>query len=465
DVETRRRLLRARRPDVDPQVRELGRFFAIVRAQQMDRLFPHDAEHIALGAGKSNALADEHLHVPTADRRDVDVPIVVHVLHDDADLIDVACEHDGRAAAAFDGRHAVAVDVAPYGGEARRFLAPEAGGCRLEARRAGRIQQALEKGHCGGRQHRDRVVPFGERSCPVRRLTPPARRVRTTQYARPDPPSVRPGRWAVGRIRRCVRRRTRTRNRRATTITAAAITTAGIMSPALHAAVARAPDRHKKYRAAHNSDARTFVVAPQGGHIATPSAPSPRGHPMRLPMCLAILAASFGWVSIAPAQSARSAASAATSAPVSNIAYRVTFDSSDARRRVLHVDMSFNVDGGDAPVILALPAWTPGSYELDYFARAVLRFGAASAGHDLQWDKVDYDTWRVRPAGSKSITVSFDYLADTLDNAMAWARSDFVMFNGTNVFLYPEGRSFDFPSTVTIRTEPAWRVITGMTPG
>ena len=186
---------------------------------------------------------------------------------------------------------------------------------------------------------------------------------------------------------------------------------------------------------------------------------------MRLPMCLAILAASFGWVSIAPAQSARSAASAATSAPVSNIAYRVTFDSSDARRRVLHVDMSFNVDGGDAPVILALPAWTPGSYELDYFARAVLRFGAASAGHDLQWDKVDYDTWRVRPAGSKSITVSFDYLADTLDNAMAWARSDFVMFNGTNVFLYPEGRSFDFPSTVTIRTEPDWRVITGMTPG
>ncbi|HSC31383.1 MAG TPA: PDZ domain-containing protein [Gemmatimonadaceae bacterium] len=186
---------------------------------------------------------------------------------------------------------------------------------------------------------------------------------------------------------------------------------------------------------------------------------------MRLPMCLAILAASFGWVAIAPAQPARNATSAATSAPISNIAYRVTFDSSDARRRVLHVDMTFNVDAGDAPVILALPAWTPGSYELDYFARAVLRFGAASAGRALSWDKVDYDTWRVRPAGSKSITVSFDYLADTLDNAMAWARSDFVMFNGTNVFLYPEGRSFDFPSTVTIRTEPAWRVITGMTPG
>ena len=32
-----------------------------------------------------------------------------------------------------------------------------------------------------------------------------------------------------------------------------------------------------------------------------------------------------------------------------------------------------------------------------------------------------------------SVTVRFNYLADTLDNAMAWARPDFVLFNGTNV--------------------------------
>jgi predicted metalloprotease with PDZ domain len=183
---------------------------------------------------------------------------------------------------------------------------------------------------------------------------------------------------------------------------------------------------------------------------------------MRHPLTLAILAASVLDARAVVAQDARNAAP--ISAPITNIAYRVTFDSSDARRRLLHVDMSFTAGGGDQPVILALPAWTPGSYELDYFARAVLRFSAESDGRPLVWDKVDYDTWRVRPPGNKAITVSFDYLADTLDNAMAWARSDFVMFNGTNLFLYPEGRGFDFPSTVTVRTEPAWRVVTGMTP-
>jgi predicted metalloprotease with PDZ domain len=34
--------------------------------------------------------------------------------------------------------------------------------------------------------------------------------------------------------------------------------------------------------------------------------------------------------------------------------------------------------------------------------------------------------------------------------------------NGTNVFLYPEGRGFDFTSRVVVRTEPEWRVATGM---
>ena len=36
-----------------------------------------------------------------------------------------------------------------------------------------------------------------------------------------------------------------------------------------------------------------------------------------------------------------------------------------------------------------------------------------------------------------------------------------MFFNGTNVFLYPEGRRFDFPATVTVRTETDWLVATG----
>ena len=46
--------------------------------------------------------------------------------------------------------------------------------------------------------------------------------------------------------------------------------------------------------------------------------------------------------------------------------------------------------------------------------------------------------------------------------AMAWSRPDFVLFNGTNLLPYPEGRDLNFPATVTVRTQPGWLVATGM---
>ncbi len=149
------------------------------------------------------------------------------------------------------------------------------------------------------------------------------------------------------------------------------------------------------------------------------------------------------------------------SAPISNIRYDVTFTRETAAQRSLHVRMQFDVNGsGD--VILSLPAWTPGAYEMTWFAKWVSGFTPTAAGKPLRWDKVDFDTWRIRAAGARAVAVDFDFQADSLDNAMAWSHGDFAFFNGTNVFLYPEGRSLDFPATVTFHTETDWQVATGL---
>jgi predicted metalloprotease with PDZ domain len=158
---------------------------------------------------------------------------------------------------------------------------------------------------------------------------------------------------------------------------------------------------------------------------------------------------------------AQKAPAAAQSAPLANLRYEITFDSTTAESRTLKVAMSFDV-AGPGPVLLSLPAWTPGAYELTWFARWVANFTPTAGDRSLAWDKLDYDTWRIQPAGAKSVSVRFDYLADTLDNAIAWARPNFAFFNGTNVLPYPEGRGLDFPATVAIRTEPSWLVATGM---
>jgi len=152
----------------------------------------------------------------------------------------------------------------------------------------------------------------------------------------------------------------------------------------------------------------------------------------------------------------------AASAP-SDIRYEVTFTGATAARREVATQMTFTV-ASDAPVVLSLPAWTPGSYTINDFARNVLSFAAEQGGAALRWDKTDQDSWRVFPRGPGAVAIRFQYKADSLENDGSWSRPDFLLFNGTNLFLYPEGVGFDFPATVKVTTESGWKVATGMTP-
>jgi predicted metalloprotease with PDZ domain len=167
---------------------------------------------------------------------------------------------------------------------------------------------------------------------------------------------------------------------------------------------------------------------------------------------------------IANAQANSSVAlSDSVSAPIRDVRYDITFTKAHAQAKLVEVSMTFSTTGS-APVVLSLPAWTPGAYEITNYARWVTAFSATTDGHPLRWDKLDYDTWRIRPAGAGSVKVSFRYAADSLDNAIAWAKSDFLLLNGTNVFLFPEGQPSEYAAMVEIHTESDWRVATGMSP-
>src|SRR6185369_16270294 len=138
-----------------------------------------------------------------------------------------------------------------------------------------------------------------------------------------------------------------------------------------------------------------------------------------------------------------------TSAPIADVRYDVTYDSATAIKRNIGVVMSFTTRGpGD--VLLSLPAWTPGEYEIQNFVRNVMEFAATEGSAPAAWDKIDHDTWRIHATRAGQVRVSFDYLAMTLDNAASWSKSEFAFFNGTNLFLYPEGQSPDFPATVVV---------------
>jgi len=159
----------------------------------------------------------------------------------------------------------------------------------------------------------------------------------------------------------------------------------------------------------------------------------------------------------------KTAAAATTAVPISNVRYDVTIDSTGLRSRRIAVTMQFQVRTSD-PLVLSLPAWSPGHYVLLWFARRISDFRVESEGAPLPWRMLDYQTWRIVAARNSVVRISFRYLADTVDRAVAWTRPDFAFFNGTNLFLYPKGASFNWPATVTLHLAPGWKVATGMTP-
>lgn len=129
----------------------------------------------------------------------------------------------------------------------------------------------------------------------------------------------------------------------------------------------------------------------------------------------------------------------------------------DPLSQLYHVEATFPSQADTT--LLSLPAWTPGHYEIENYSRYVRDFQARSGERALDWDKLDKDTWRVRTEGVGEVTVSFDYLADTVELSMSVLREDFGFFNGTNLFLFPES-GYDFPAELRLDLPAGWRVAT-----
>ncbi len=141
------------------------------------------------------------------------------------------------------------------------------------------------------------------------------------------------------------------------------------------------------------------------------------------------------------------------------VKYEVSIPSPAAR--LFHVSAEFPARGMDT-LFVSLPAWSPGSYEIQNYARYVRHFGAKNAqGQPLFWDRLDKDTWRVVTGRSNVVTAEFDYFADTIDLSLARIAGEFGQFLGTNVFLYEE-RQLERPAEVRFTLPAGWQVTTAL---
>src|SRR2546422_4165136 len=117
-----------------------------------------------------------------------------------------------------------------------------------------------------------------------------------------------------------------------------------------------------------------------------------------------------------------------------SVKYEVSVPSPAAR--LFHVSAEFPAGRKDT-LYVSLPAWSPGNYEIQNYAKYVRHFAAKTpAGRALFWDRLDKDTWRVAAGRSEPVTGEVDYLADPLDLSSARIVGGFGQVFRTNPLLF-----------------------------
>jgi len=148
-------------------------------------------------------------------------------------------------------------------------------------------------------------------------------------------------------------------------------------------------------------------------------------------------------------------------APLAAQVVRYEVSVAPSRSHLFRVKAEFPTGGRDT-LYVSLPAWSPGNYEIQNYARYVRHFGATTTtGQPLFWDRFDKKTWRVTTGSQDRVTVTFDYLADTIDLSLARLTTDFGQFLGTNLFLYEPGK-LDRPAEVRFALPAGWQVTTAL---
>ncbi len=118
-------------------------------------------------------------------------------------------------------------------------------------------------------------------------------------------------------------------------------------------------------------------------------------------------------------------------------------------------------------VELQLPAWRPGRYELQQFAKNIQRFTIVDGnGQPLPFRKLTKDRWRVETAGVTELTVHYNYYAllptpNQLNAGSSFISDTLLYVNPVNLCLYAEGR-IDEPCTLALDIPPNWMVACGL---
>lgn len=140
---------------------------------------------------------------------------------------------------------------------------------------------------------------------------------------------------------------------------------------------------------------------------------------------------------------------------------RYTLSCERPHTKYLDLKAEFPTEGRDR-LMLQLPAWRPGRYELGNFAKNIQRFRVSDIeGNTLEVNKLNKDLWQIECAGLDNVIIDYNYYAAELNAGSTWVDESQIYVNPVNCFLY-NTENQDLPYHIEILADEDFRLATGM---
>ena len=111
---------------------------------------------------------------------------------------------------------------------------------------------------------------------------------------------------------------------------------------------------------------------------------------------------------------------------------------------------------------IQLPAWRPGRYELQNFAKNIQFIEAISvSGDKLPIHKVTKDRWRVGTEGQKEVRIRYSYYAVSQNAGTSYVDEELWYLNFINFCMYTEGRISE-PYQITLALPEGYTIACGL---
>jgi predicted metalloprotease with PDZ domain len=127
-------------------------------------------------------------------------------------------------------------------------------------------------------------------------------------------------------------------------------------------------------------------------------------------------------------------------------------------------EISCTIENLDQPTIeIQLPAWRPGRYELQHFAKNIQRFEVVDPlGFVLPFHKITKDRWLVEITGHDTINIRYNYYANLQNAGSSYLDPHLWYINPVNLCVYAEGY-LNEPCTLTLDLPESYTIACGLT--